>query len=229
MQQFPNPYDGRYQADPGRPPAARWRVPRAAAGAGLAALLAMAGAGAAFALSASGSSSHSSSAQALSSSGSSNSSSGSSGGPATAKPPARHGPRGRFGPGWEGFGPGMGPVVHGVYTVKNGTGFKTIEVQTGTVTSVSTSSISVTSADGQPETYTVAPSTVVDAQRGGISSVQKNDQVRIQAVKQSNGTFTATDIVDLTQIGSSRKGFGLAPPAPNFPAPNPPAPASPAS
>ena len=199
-----NPY-----SDPSEPvnpsPAAspqRWRVPRAALTVGLASFLALAGAGAAFAVGGSGGSSSSSS-----SSGSSSSSNPSTNAPAV---PGRG-----FHGGPHGFGPmgGMGPgVVHGTFTVRNGTGFKTMEMQVGTVQSVSTTSLVVLSADNVSETYTVQPSTVVNSQSAGISTVKKGDTVRVEAV-QSSGGFTATDIMDTTQIQSSRQGFGFTPPA----------------
>ncbi len=112
-----------------------------------------------------------------------------------------------------GFGPGMGPgVVHGIYTVRNGTGYKTVESQVGTVQSASSTSLVVVSADNYSQTYTVQASTVVNSQSGGISTVHKGDTVRVEAVQGTSG-YTATDIVDTSQIGSSRQGFGFAPPA----------------
>jgi hypothetical protein len=103
---------------------------------------------------------------------------------------------------------GLGGVVHGQYTVQTGSGYKTVLVQVGSVVNVSQSSIEVKSSDGYDHTYSVQSSTVVDAQENGISTVAKNDQVRIQAVQQS-GQDVATNIVDTTKIGSSRAGFGF--------------------
>jgi hypothetical protein len=121
------------------------------------------------------------------------------------------GPQGLFGRGLgKGLG-GRGGIVHGEVTVPNGSGgYRTIELQVGKVTSVNTSSIAVTSADGYQHTYAVVPSTIVDAQTGGISSVAGGDQVRLMA-STSNGKDTAMDIQDTTKIGNSRKGFGFAP------------------
>ena len=101
-----------------------------------------------------------------------------------------------------------GDVVHGQYTVKSGTAYKAVDVQLGTVSAVSQTSITVVSSDGFSATYAVQPSTVVDSQAGGISSVAKNDQVRIEALVSGNST-TATSVSDITKIGASRKGFGL--------------------
>ena len=214
MDQEANPY--RYPPD-SLPPAAaqpaRRRIPRAALTVGLASFLAMAGAGAAFAVGGSGGSSPTSS--------SSGASSGSGSGSATT-PVAPDGPG--HGPGFfrgrGGFGPmgGMGPggVVHGTFTVHNGTGYKTVEMQVGTVQSSNNSTstkLVVKSSDNYSQSYVVQPSTVVNSQAGGISTVQKGDTVRVEAVQGANG-FTATDIVDTSRISSSRQGFGFAPPAP---------------
>ena len=104
---------------------------------------------------------------------------------------------------------GLGRVVHGrVHHRTASGGYQTVEVQTGKVTSVSPTSISVTSADGYNHTYVVAASTVVDSQRDGISSVAKGDQVQVTATT-VNGKDTVTNIVDTTKVGASRKGFGF--------------------
>jgi hypothetical protein len=66
---------------------------------------------------------------------------------------------------------------------------------------------------------------MVDAERDGIGSVAVGDQVQVLATT-VNGTDTATNIVDITKIGASRKGFGFGPrPGPTAK----PAPAQPAS
>ncbi|HET9076153.1 MAG TPA: hypothetical protein VFN68_04415 [Acidimicrobiales bacterium] len=202
MDHEPNPY--RDPSDPAEPattpPGRGWKVPKVAVSVGLAAFLGMAGAGAAFALGGSGGTSTSSG-----SSGSSTTPG--SGGTAPAGP----GPKAMFRHGGFG-GPGMGGVLHGVFTTRNGTGFKTVEVQVGTVDTVTgTSSIKVTSADGYSQTYAIQSSTVVNSQANGISTVKHGDSVRVEAVEQGSG-YTATDIVDNTRIGASRQGFGFAPP-----------------
>lgn len=189
------------------------RVPRAGLIAGVVAFMAVGGAGIAFAASSGSPSSATSNAAASSSS--STTVPGNSG--------KVHMPGlGKF---RRGFGPfargGLGgPLVHGQGTIRSGSGFKSVEFQTGTVTSVSSTSITVKSADGYTHTYAVAGTTEVNAQAGGISSVAKNDQVSLIA-SQVNGTDTATSIVDVTKIQGSRKAFGFAPPASNNGAPAP--------
>ena len=137
--------------------------------------------------------------------------------PSTTAPPSTtrpgHPPAGFKGPGGPfgargGIG-GLGPVVHGQFTTRTASGgYQTVEVQTGKVTSVSPTSISVTSADGYNHTYMVTASSVVDSQRDGISSVAKGDEVQVTATR-VNGKDTVTSIVDTTKLGASRKGFGF--------------------
>jgi hypothetical protein len=152
-------------------------------------------------------------------------SSGSSSSSSTTMPPNTpakpgHGPRG-FGlglPGFGGFGRfgGLGQVVHGEATVRapNG-GYQTIAFQVGSVTAVNSMSISVKSADGytipQQNGYVVTATTIVNAQRDGISTVKTGDQVWVIATKSTSGQYTATNITDVSQLKSSRAGFGFGP------------------
>lgn len=119
---------------------------------------------------------------------------------------------GRFGGlGWLG-GLGMAGlfgVVHGQVTVpKSGGGYQTVGLQRGTVTAVSSSSITVKSADGYSATYAVSSSTEVNAQAAGIATVKVGDTVGVTATV-SGKTATAASIIDLTSIRSSRGSFGF--------------------
>ena len=118
---------------------------------------------------------------------------------------------GRFG-GFGGLGlGGLGGVVHGQITERTSSGgFQTVDVQTGTVTAVSSSSITVKSADGYSATYVVISSTEVNAQAAGISTVKVGDTVELTATV-SGRTATAASIIDVTSIRSSQGSF-------NFPA-----------
>jgi hypothetical protein len=183
----------------------RWpRVPKVAVAAGVTTFMAMGGAGLAFAVSGSG--------------GNSPTTSPSSTTPTTTMPNGAVPPMGRHHPGGPGrfFGPGGpmgvgGDVIHGQFTIKEGTTYRTIDVQVGSVSSVSSTQITVSSADGYSASYVVKSSTVVDAQADGISTVAKGDKVRVAAVV-SGSQAVATDITDTTKIGSSRVGFGFGPP-----------------
>ena len=123
--------------------------------------------------------------------------------------PFRPGPMfgGRFGPGGMlGLG-GMFGAVHGQYVApKSGGGYQTIDFQNGKVTAVSSTSITVRSADGYVHSYVVNGSTTVDAQRGGISSVKAGHEVSVQATV-SGSTATAAQIIDLSLLQAGAKHF----------------------
>jgi hypothetical protein len=117
-----------------------------------------------------------------------------------------------------GRGPGFGAnlfgmfgALHGQFVVaKSGGGYQTIDVQSGQVTAVSSTSITIKSADGFTKSYPVASSTLVDAQRDGIGSVKVGHEVSAQATV-SGRTVTAIGIEDLTLLQQSRPAFGLVP------------------
>jgi hypothetical protein len=145
--------------------------------------------------------------------------------PSTTKPStAAPGPGPRGGPGGFKGGPGFpgrfgafggGGTIHGESTRRNGTGYQTVDTQLGTVQAVSTTSITVKSADGFTKTYTVSTNTVVNSGRDGIGSVKVNDTVQLEAVV--NGSSTESEsIVDTTTLGNIRGHWN--PPGPAAPA-----------
>lgn len=107
-----------------------------------------------------------------------------------------------------GVGPGGGPSLqHGQIVLgKTGGGFQTVDIQSGAVTAVSTSSITVKSADGFTHSYAITGSTNVDAQRDGIGSVKVGDQAFVIAAV-SGRTSTAAKIIDTTQLKQSHQQF----------------------
>src|SRR6266516_3177207 len=135
----------------------------------------------------------------------------------SSSPPASRLPRRMFGPGHHRFiGPGfrgpagaiMGPLagpglfgaVHGQIVVpKPGGGYQTVDIQQGTVTAVSSTSITLKSADGFTKTYTVTSSTLVNAQRSGIGSIKAGNKAVVFAT-QSGAVATASRITDLTLL-----------------------------
>ena len=130
------------------------------------------------------------------------------------------GPAGRFG-----FGglAGPGGVLHGDFTTRKASGgYQTVKVQVGKVTDVRTTSITVLSADGYSQAYAVTTSTVVDAERDGISSVTNGDQVQVLATT-VNGKVTAANIVDTSKVRAGRKSFGFGPRVAKPSIPGPPA------
>jgi hypothetical protein len=144
--------------------------------------------------------------------------------PSPGSPSPVNDPTGRAGPARRGllfpagpegpmvFGPyGMlapnGPI-HGTFTVKGANGgYETIDTQYGTAEAVSSSSITVKSADGFSQTYAVSASTTVDAGRNGILSVKVGDTVSIQGLV-SGSTIKAEHVLDVTQAKANGQSWG---------------------
>ena len=124
--------------------------------------------------------------------------------------PRWFGGAGPFGFGF-GFGPagvGRGGVLHGQVTIqKPGGGYETLDVQRGTVTAVSATSLAVKSTDGYTTTYAVASDTLVDAKARGIGSVKNGDTVLVTATAGSKRT--AVNVVDITAIKTRRASLGF--------------------
>ena len=125
--------------------------------------------------------------------------------------PDQHGPRGPGGPGGRfkgGPGPGMGGprgAIHGEFVQPDGNGgYRTVDMQVGDVTSVSSDSISVKSADGFAKTYSVDENTVVNSGRDGIANVKNGDKVAVNGVV-TNGKAAARSIQDMTTLGQIRQ------------------------
>jgi hypothetical protein len=114
-----------------------------------------------------------------------------------------------FGRGGMMHGQFLGGMVHAQVTVpKSGGGYQTVDVQRGTVSAVSASSVTVKSADGFTATYAVTSSTAVDGKAAGIASVKQGDTIFITA-KVSGTTATAADIFDGTAVKAGRASFGF--------------------
>ncbi len=110
-----------------------------------------------------------------------------------------------------GFGGHMLGALHGQFVIaKSGGGYQTIDVQNGQVTAVSSTSITLKSADGFTRSYAVASSTLVDAQRDGIGSVKVGNQASVQATV-SGSAATAVSIEDLTLLQQDRPASGVVP------------------
>jgi hypothetical protein len=115
------------------------------------------------------------------------------------------GPMGRFkgGPG-PGFG-GPGGAIHGEYVTPDGSGgYRTVAMQVGDVTSVSSDSITLKSADNYSRTYSVDQNTVVNSGRDGIANVKNGDKVAVNAVV-NGGKAAARSIQDQTTLGQIRQ------------------------
>jgi len=107
------------------------------------------------------------------------------------------------------LGGGMFGALHGQFVVpKPGGGYQTVDVQTGQVTAVSSTSISLKSSDGFTKSYVVTGSTIVDAQRDGIGSIKVGNQASVQATV-SGITATASGVEDLTLLQQNHMAFGF--------------------
>jgi hypothetical protein len=105
------------------------------------------------------------------------------------------------------LGGGLFGAIHGTVVVpKSGGGYQTVAFQNGKVTAVSSTSITLRSADGYSRTYQVTGSTIVDAQRDGIGSVKDGNQVTVDATV-SGSTTTAIRIFDMTLLQQNFRGF----------------------
>ena len=111
-----------------------------------------------------------------------------------------------------GFGHGFGRFggLHGEFTIKkpDGSGYETIASQTGEVTAVSPSSITVKSEDGFSRTYSVDENTVVGSGRDGIGSVKTGDTVHIAGIV-DGGKAAAAAIMDSTTLGNIAGHWGF--------------------
>lgn len=109
----------------------------------------------------------------------------------------------------------FGGVLHGQAVVRAADGtFSTVHGQTGTVTAVSATSITVRSDDGFSKTYVVTPDTRVNAARDGLDSIKVEATVGLVATEKS-GTVTAERIVDRSRLESKWPGRPGATPSPS--------------
>ena len=100
--------------------------------------------------------------------------------------------------------------LHGEVTVKkpDGNGFQTMAFQTGEVTAVSPSSITVKSEDGFSRTYSVDENTAVGSGRDGIGTVKVGDTVHIGGIVE-DGKARAAGILDSTSLGKIGEHWGF--------------------
>ena len=125
-------------------------------------------------------------------------------------------PGGPFAFGGPGALGGLFGAVHGTAVVpKPGGGYQTIAFQNGKVTAVSSTSITLRSADGYSHSYQVTSSTLVNAQRDGIGSIKADNQVIVTATV-SGSTDTATRIIDVSLLQQDFHRFFGGAHAPNF-------------
>lgn len=103
----------------------------------------------------------------------------------------------------KGIGKGLG--IHGEFVVKtaDGSGYQTMATQSGEVTEVNATSLTVKSEDGFTRTYTVNDDTMVNAGNDGIADVEQGDQVHVMSVVQ-DGKAQALHVRDATKVKAHR-------------------------
>jgi hypothetical protein len=128
--------------------------------------------------------------------------------PAASAAPGRHwrGRGFRIRLGGVGLGMRFGSIEHGQVTVRKNGADETIDIQHGTVSAVSSTSITVKSTDGFTDTYAVSSDTIVDAESAGIGSVKTGDNVYVSATT-SGSTLTAIGVIDTTAVKDGRAHF----------------------
>ncbi|MEZ0073846.1 hypothetical protein [Planotetraspora sp. GP83] len=116
----------------------------------------------------------------------------------TASPPAV--PPGPPSPSPTSTRPLQGPfgALHGQLVVRTDGGYQTVTTQTGLVTSIEQTSISVRSEDGFARTYTIGDNTRVSAGREGLTGVKSGDTVWVISTGQGSSA-AAVVITDLSR------------------------------
>jgi hypothetical protein len=110
--------------------------------------------------------------------------------------------------GLAGPGAARSRILHGQFVrPAPGGGYQTVLIQSGVITAVSPSAITLRSADGYRRTYQVTGSTIVDARRGGIGSVYQGDSAALLAAGTGRAA-TAVRIRDLTLLRRAGQTLG---------------------
>ena len=94
-------------------------------------------------------------------------------------------------------------ALYGEFVASNGT---TMVFQTGTVTAISATSLTVKSSDNHSATYTLASSSTVDGGQATAANVKTGHQVTVVATKSDSKITTITDTTLLGNSGSQQGG-----------------------
>lgn len=124
------------------------------------------------------------------------------------------GPGGGFGPNGgqlRDFGPALSlaDALHGEFVVADGS---THLLQTGKVTAVSATSISVTSTDGYAKTYGINSSTRIDGGQSTVDTIKSGDEVTVIAKQTDLSAITVTDRATMMQRVPGQPGQPGQPP-----------------
>ncbi len=130
--------------------------------------------------------------------------------------PGQGGPDDFAAGGMGGMGGGLSAAVHAEYVVLQGSEYTTMAEQVGTVSEVSSSSVTVKSSDGFTRSYALGSDVVVSnlqqrrQQAGGtgtqlsVADIVAGGTVRIVAAKDGSGyTATSVMVVAATSTGQS--------------------------
>ena len=136
-------------------------------------------------------------------------------GAASPSPTPSAGPRGPFERG-PGHGPGLlggpgGRMLHGEATVeKAGGGTEVVHFQNGVISAINGSTMTVKSTDNFTMTYTVNGTThiLLNGTDGTLSTLSKNDKVRVIGVEDSSATVARMVIDGVEGPGMFGHGFG---------------------
>lgn len=110
------------------------------------------------------------------------------------------------GGGWR-WRPPRAAIFAGVAVIALAGGQETLDVQRGTVTAVSGTSLAVKSTDGYTATYAVTSDTLVDAKAQGSGSVKNGDTVLV--ITTAGSKPTAANVADITAIKAGRASLGF--------------------
>ena len=112
------------------------------------------------------------------------------------------GQNGAAGTGQSGAMSALSNALYGEFVASGSNGGTTTMVfQTGTVTSISSTSVTVKSTDNHTATYTLTSSSTVDGGQAKVSSVKTGDQVTVVATKSDN---KVTTLLDTTLLGNTQ-------------------------
>ncbi|MFG2038036.1 hypothetical protein [Dactylosporangium sp. NPDC048998] len=130
----------------------------------------------------------------------------------TSQQAGQGGPGGGFGrfDGGMGGANGLSGALYGDFTASDGNGgYVTKRLQSGTVTDVSTTSITAKSADGHTTTFKIGSSTTVDNGNDQVSDIKTGDTVTVVGTVDGS-TVTATTITDTTlNEANGQQGGGI--------------------
>ncbi|HEV8559437.1 MAG TPA: hypothetical protein VGR06_24105 [Actinophytocola sp.] len=105
----------------------------------------------------------------------------------------------------------LADALHGEFVLADGS---TDLLQTGKVTAISATSISVTSTDGYAKTYVINGSTRIDNGPNSTDSIKTGDEVTVIAKQTDLSAITVTDRATMTQRVPGQPGQPGQPPQP---------------